>query len=128
MSLLSVAIAIIFLSICMGEKMREHEGRQKSAQALPPTAAYGQCGGNGGTYNPICVTGYTCVYGHAYYSQCLPCGPGKQIPVCPTTVASPSASPTKSTTAVPTTFASKPPAKSAAPTSAFKSSAPIISK
>jgi len=59
-------------------------GRRKSAQALPPTIGYGQCGGNGATYNPICVTGFTCVYSNAYYSQCLPCGPGQQIPVCPT--------------------------------------------
>ena len=64
-----------------------------SAQDLPPTGAYAQCGGIGGTFNPICVTGYTCAYSNAYYSQCLACGPGQQIPVCPT-LATPSASPT----------------------------------
>ncbi|KAG8982891.1 hypothetical protein FRB90_006472, partial [Tulasnella sp. 427] len=34
--------------------------------------AYGQCGGQGWTGATNCVSGYTCKYSNAYYSQCLP--------------------------------------------------------
>jgi len=34
--------------------------------------AYGQCGGTGWTGATACVSGYTCTYSSAYYSQCLP--------------------------------------------------------
>ncbi|EHA26941.1 hypothetical protein ASPNIDRAFT_51773 [Aspergillus niger ATCC 1015] len=33
--------------------------------------AYGQCGGQGWTGPTTCVSGYTCTYENAYYSQCL---------------------------------------------------------
>ncbi|EPS45992.1 hypothetical protein H072_30 [Dactylellina haptotyla CBS 200.50] len=33
--------------------------------------AYGQCGGIGWTGPTTCVSGWTCVYGNDYYSQCL---------------------------------------------------------
>lgn len=35
-------------------------------------AAWAQCGGVGWTGATTCVSGYTCVYSNAYYSQCLP--------------------------------------------------------
>lgn len=35
-------------------------------------AAYGQCGGTGYTGSTTCVSGYTCTYSNAYYSQCIP--------------------------------------------------------
>lgn len=35
-------------------------------------AGYGQCGGTGYTGSTTCVSGYTCTYSNAYYSQCLP--------------------------------------------------------
>ncbi|KAG8935049.1 Esterase/lipase/thioesterase [Tulasnella sp. 417] len=34
--------------------------------------AYGQCGGSGWTGATTCVSGYTCTYSNAYYSQCIP--------------------------------------------------------
>lgn len=38
------------------------------AAAVP---AYGQCGGENWTGGTSCVSGYTCTYSNAYYSQCL---------------------------------------------------------
>jgi cellulose 1,4-beta-cellobiosidase len=48
-----------------------------TAAALAPVAmaqsgAYGQCGGNNWTGATTCVSGYTCSYNNAWYSQCLP--------------------------------------------------------
>ncbi|KAI1132188.1 glycoside hydrolase family 5 protein [Nemania abortiva] len=46
-----------------------------SALAGLATAAggpYAQCGGTGWTGDTTCVSGYTCTYSNAYYSQCLP--------------------------------------------------------
>ncbi|KAJ9624845.1 hypothetical protein H2203_004795 [Taxawa tesnikishii (nom. ined.)] len=42
-----------------------------TAQAAT-AAAYAQCGGQGWTGATTCVSGYTCTYSNAYYSQCLP--------------------------------------------------------
>jgi endoglucanase len=36
------------------------------------SAAWAQCGGQGWTGATTCVSGYTCVYENAYYSQCQP--------------------------------------------------------
>lgn len=48
--------------------------RTSSATSSTGTAAaaYGQCGGTGWTGSTTCVSGYTCTYSNAYYSQCLP--------------------------------------------------------
>ncbi|KAA8572356.1 hypothetical protein EYC84_002979 [Monilinia fructicola] len=35
-------------------------------------AGYAQCGGQGWTGATTCISGYTCVYQNAYYSQCVP--------------------------------------------------------
>ncbi|KAB8300420.1 hypothetical protein EYC80_000594 [Monilinia laxa] len=35
-------------------------------------AGYSQCGGQGWTGATTCVSGYTCAYQNAYYSQCVP--------------------------------------------------------
>lgn len=34
--------------------------------------AWGQCGGQGWTGGTSCISGYTCVFSNAWYSQCLP--------------------------------------------------------
>ncbi|KAG8994248.1 hypothetical protein FRB90_000496 [Tulasnella sp. 427] len=39
--------------------------------AKADVALYGQCGGSGYTGSTTCVSGATCVYQNAYYSQCL---------------------------------------------------------
>ncbi|RVD83201.1 uncharacterized protein DFL_007598 [Arthrobotrys flagrans] len=44
--------------------------QRASAQAQ----GYGQCGGVGWTGPTSCVSGWTCTYSNAYYSQCLPGG------------------------------------------------------
>ncbi|KAF9022237.1 carbohydrate-binding module family 1 protein [Hymenopellis radicata] len=45
--------------------------------------AYGQCGGTGWTGATTCVSGYTCTYSNAWYSQCLP-GTGTAAPLSST--------------------------------------------
>ncbi|KAF8203099.1 hypothetical protein BJ912DRAFT_842191 [Pholiota molesta] len=37
-----------------------------------PVAAYGQCGGTNWTGGTVCVSGFTCTYSNAFYSQCVP--------------------------------------------------------
>ncbi|KAJ8520928.1 hypothetical protein ONZ45_g2331 [Pleurotus djamor] len=51
--------------------------RSSSSSSTPtptgtPAGAYAQCGGQGWTGATTCVSGYTCVVGNPYYSQCLP--------------------------------------------------------
>ncbi|KAF9270407.1 Oligoxyloglucan reducing end-specific cellobiohydrolase [Marasmius fiardii PR-910] len=48
-----------------------------TSTSAPPTStgtqvAYGQCGGIGWTGPTTCVSGYHCVIGNPYYSQCVP--------------------------------------------------------
>lgn len=40
--------------------------------ALAQQGAYAQCGGEAWTGATTCVSGYTCVYSNAWYSQCIP--------------------------------------------------------
>ncbi|KAF8972151.1 endo-1,4-beta-xylanase C precursor [Flammula alnicola] len=40
--------------------------------ASAQSAAWGQCGGTGWTGPTTCVSGYSCTFSNAYYSQCLP--------------------------------------------------------
>jgi len=40
--------------------------------AAAQSPAWGQCGGIGWSGSTTCVSGYTCTYVNAYYSQCLP--------------------------------------------------------
>jgi len=42
------------------------------SSAYAQVAAYGQCGGQNYVGTTTCVSGYTCTYSNAYYSQCLP--------------------------------------------------------
>ncbi|KAL0950941.1 hypothetical protein HGRIS_007696 [Hohenbuehelia grisea] len=51
--------------------------RTSSSTASSPTTtavagAYGQCGGQGWTGPTACVSGFTCVVGNPFYSQCVP--------------------------------------------------------
>ncbi|KAF8324031.1 hypothetical protein DL93DRAFT_2123645 [Clavulina sp. PMI_390] len=43
-----------------------------TSSATGTAALYGQCGGIGWTGPTVCVSGATCTYSNAYYSQCLP--------------------------------------------------------
>lgn len=42
------------------------------APVLAQSPLYGQCGGTGWTGSTTCVSGATCVYSNAWYSQCVP--------------------------------------------------------
>ncbi|KAJ6574830.1 Oligoxyloglucan reducing end-specific cellobiohydrolase [Mycena capillaripes] len=47
------------------------------SSSAPPTStgtqsAFGQCGGQGWTGPTVCVSGFTCTFSNAYYSQCIP--------------------------------------------------------
>jgi len=43
-----------------------------ASTAIAQNAAYAQCGGQSWTGSTACVSGYTCMYSSAYYSQCVP--------------------------------------------------------
>ncbi|KAL9624960.1 MAG: hypothetical protein Q9160_001007 [Pyrenula sp. 1 TL-2023] len=47
-------------------------GAALAAVASAQQSAWGQCGGTGWTGATTCVSGYTCQYSNAYYSQCVP--------------------------------------------------------
>lgn len=47
-------------------------GTSTSTAATGTQSAYGQCGGTGWTGPTICISGDTCTYSNAYYSQCIP--------------------------------------------------------
>ncbi|KAK0309498.1 hypothetical protein LTR01_004606 [Friedmanniomyces endolithicus] len=44
--------------------------------AFAAQPAYAQCGGKGFTGGTTCVSGYTCTFSNAYYSQCIPSSSG----------------------------------------------------
>jgi len=63
---------------------------------------YGQCGGIGWTGATTCVSGSTCTFSSAYYSQCLP---GSSAPTtAPSTTTATATAPTSSGTPVTTFF------------------------
>lgn len=64
--------------------------------ALADVGAWGQCGGQNWTGETTCVSGYTCVYSNAWYSQCLP---GDSTPTTTNTAQSSSTMSTSTTSA-----------------------------
>lgn len=67
--------------------------------------AWGQCGGNGWTGETTCVSGYTCTYSNAWYSQCIPSTTTLATTAKTTTTSSPT-SKTSTTAPAQTTSAS----------------------
>jgi len=65
-----------------------------AALASAQQTEWGQCGGIGWTGPTTCVSGTTCTYNNAYYSQCLPGGNGNPT----TTTTTPTKTTTRSTT------------------------------
>ncbi|TKA82846.1 hypothetical protein B0A55_00968 [Friedmanniomyces simplex] len=61
-----------------------------ATSAFAAQAGYAQCGGKGFTGGTTCVSGYSCKFSNAYYSQCLPGGSSSPA----TTVAPAKTSPT----------------------------------
>jgi len=82
----SLSVALVLAAVSLG------------AEAQQP--AWGQCGGIGWSGATTCVSGYTCTYSNAYYSQCLP---GTAPATTSTTKATTTATSTKtsSTTSAP---------------------------
>ncbi|KFY50279.1 hypothetical protein V495_00323 [Pseudogymnoascus sp. VKM F-4514 (FW-929)] len=65
-----------------------------SAVGLCQGGAYAQCGGMSWTGATTCVSGYTCAYSNAYYSQCLPSLGVSTLKPTTTIVTAPAGSPT----------------------------------
>ncbi|KAH8664347.1 glycoside hydrolase family 5 protein [Xylariales sp. PMI_506] len=74
-------------------------GSALAGVAIAQSSAYGQCGGIGWTGATTCVSGWTCTYLNAYYSQCLPAS---------TTLTSTTTTATTSKTSTTTTSGSSP--------------------
>ncbi|OBT57318.1 hypothetical protein VE04_03184 [Pseudogymnoascus sp. 24MN13] len=53
--------------------------------AVAQQAVWGQCGGMGWTGPTTCVSGTTCTFSNAWYSQCLPGGNGNPVTTPPAT-------------------------------------------
>ncbi|KAI8630934.1 carbohydrate-binding module family 1 [Xylariaceae sp. FL1651] len=70
--------------------------------AVAQGAAYAQCGGQGWSGATTCVSGYTCVYSNAYYSQCLP-GTGATTTTLATSTKTTASTTKTATTSTPTT-------------------------
>ncbi|KAF8312540.1 hypothetical protein DL93DRAFT_1317094 [Clavulina sp. PMI_390] len=71
--------------------------------AWAQSGAYGQCGGIGWTGATTCISGWTCTYENAYYSQCLPSASSTQTTT--TKITSSSTSSASSPTTAPTSSA-----------------------
>ncbi|KUJ18153.1 glycoside hydrolase family 6 protein [Mollisia scopiformis] len=89
----------------MGVKNFLYTAAALAPAAMAQGAAYAQCGGTGFSGSTSCVSGYTCTYSNAYYSQCLPgSGSGSSAspsPVQTSSVVGTSSSPSSPTSSVP---------------------------
>jgi hypothetical protein len=67
------AVVALAAAACTAEMGPETTGTTEQA-STGCSAEWGQCGGTGWTGPTCCVSGNTCTYSNAYYSQCLPTG------------------------------------------------------
>jgi endoglucanase len=75
-------------------------GAVLAAVAQAQQTAWGQCGGIGYTGQTTCVSGYTCTYNNAYYSQCIPGTGGGTTATTAATTTSKAGTTTTATSAV----------------------------
>jgi len=95
-----------------------------ATSALATQPMYGQCGGESWTGSTSCVSGATCQYSNAWYSQCLP-GEGTTTQAASTKAATTLSTKAATTQAKTSAVASPTTASSAAPAESSSSSALI---